>query len=91
MGTEATKAEAESIIKDALRREFALFESKERAACSELAEMERKYSMSSLEFLEKFESESLGDDQDYFVWWSLIHGLEALRARKDKIRRMLAT
>ncbi len=91
MGTEATKAEAESIIKDALRREFALFESKERAACSELAEMERKYSMSSPEFLEKFESGSLGDDQDYFVWWSLIHGLEALRARKDKIRRMLAT
>jgi len=91
MGTEATKAEAESIIKDALRREFALFESKERAACSELAEMERKYSMLSLEFLEKFESGSLGDDQDYFVWWSLIHGLEAVRARKDKIRRMLAT
>jgi len=91
MGTEATKAEAESIIKDALRREFALFESKERAACSELAEMERKYGMSSLEFLEKFESGSLGDDQDYFVWWSLIHGLEAVRARKDKIRRMLAT
>lgn len=91
MGTEATKAEAESIIKDALRREFALFESKERAACSELAEMERKYSMPSFEFLEKFESGSLGDDQDYFVWWSLIHGLEALRARKEKIRRMLAT
>ncbi len=91
MGTEATKAEAESIIKDALRRKFALFGSKERAVCSELAEMECKYSMSSLEFLEKFESGSLGDDQDYFVWWSLIHGLEALRARKDKIRRMLAT
>ena len=91
MGTEATKAEAESIVKDALRREFALFESKERAACSELAEMERKYNMSSFEFLEKFDSGSLGDDQDYFVWWSLIHGLEAVRARKDKIRRMLAT
>jgi hypothetical protein len=91
MGTEATKAEAESIIKDALLREFALFESKERAACSELAEMERKYSMLSFEFLEKFESGSLGDDQDYFVWWSLIHGLEALRVRKEKIRRMLTT
>ncbi len=56
-----------------------------------MAEMERKYSMSSFEFLEKFDSGSLGDDQDYFVWWSLIHGLEAVRARKDKIRRMLAT
>ena len=23
------------------------------------------------------------DDQDHFVWWSLIHGLETIRARKD--------
>lgn len=91
MGTEATKAEAESIIKDALRREFALFESRERAACLEVAEMERKYSMISRDFLDKFESGLLGDDQDYFVWWSLIRGLEAVRTRKDKIRRMLIT
>jgi hypothetical protein len=35
------------------------------------------------------EKGTLGDDQDYFIWWSLIHGLEAIRSRKDKIKRML--
>jgi tRNA 2-selenouridine synthase SelU len=89
MGTEATKAEAESIIKDALRRELALFESRERLTHSEVLEMERKYGMKSHEFLDSFQNSALGDDQDYFVWWSLIHGLEAIRSRKDKIERML--
>ncbi len=68
MGTEAIKVEAESIIRDALRRELALFESRERAACSEVSEMERKYGMKSHEFLDKFQNGPLGDDQDYFVW-----------------------
>jgi hypothetical protein len=39
--------------------------------------------LTSSEFLDKFESGVLGDDQGYFVWWSLIRGLEAIRARKD--------
>jgi hypothetical protein len=45
--------------------------------------------MTSPEFLNKFESGIMGDDQDYFVWWSLIRGLEAVRARKDTIKGML--
>jgi len=89
MGTQATKAEAESIIRDALHRELALFESRERVTFSEVEEMERKYDKTSHDFLDEFESGLLGDDQDYFVWWSLIHGLEAARKRKDKIRWML--
>jgi hypothetical protein len=91
MGTEALISEADSIIKDALRRDLALFESRERVTFSEISELERKYGMSSHEFLDKFEKGTLGDDQDYFVWWSLIHGLEAIKNRKDKIKRMLFT
>lgn len=89
MGTEATKAEAKSIIRDALRRDLALFGSRERITCPEITELERKYGMNSHEFLDKLQKGALGDDQDYFVWWSLIHGLEAIRSRKDKIKRML--
>lgn len=89
MGADAKRVEAESIIRDALRRELALFETRERLALSELEDMERKYGMTSLEFLNKFESGTLGDEEDYFVWWSLIRGLEAVRERKDKIRGML--
>ena len=64
-------------------RELALFETRERLVLSEIANMERKYAMTSSGFLNKFESGIMGDDQDYFVWWSLIRGLETIRARKD--------
>ena len=89
MGSEASRAESESIIKDALRRDLSLFESKERLTSLEIRELECKYDMNSIDFLEKFERGDLGDDQDYFVWWSLIRGLEAIRSRKHKIKRML--
>jgi hypothetical protein len=46
--------------------------------------MEQKYCTTSSEFWNKFESSALGDDQDYFVWWSLIRGLDAVRARKNR-------
>lgn len=86
MGADAKKADADPIIRDALRRELALFETRERLALSEIKDLERKYGLTSYEFLNKFESGIMGDDQDYFVWWSLIRGLEAVRGRKDKIK-----
>jgi len=89
MGADAKRADADPIIRDALRRDLALFETRERLVLSEIADMERKYDMTSSEFWNKFESGILGDDQDYFVWWSLIRGLETVRARKDKIKGML--
>jgi hypothetical protein len=81
----AKKADANPIIQDALRRELALFETRERLTLSEIEDIERKYGMTSPEFCNKFESGALGDDQDYFVWWSLIRGLEAVRTRKSRI------
>jgi hypothetical protein len=89
MGADAKKADADPIIQDALRRELALFETRERLVRSEIEDMEQKYCMTSSEFGNKFESGALGDDQDYFVWWSLIRGLEVVRARKDRIKGML--
>ncbi|MDD2754817.1 MAG: hypothetical protein PHS80_04730 [Methanothrix sp.] len=63
--------------------ELALLNAREQLTLSEIKDMEQKYGMTSSEFWNKFESGVLGDDQDYFVWWSLIRGLEAVRARKD--------
>jgi hypothetical protein len=81
----AKKADANPIIQDALRRELAVFETRERLTLCEIEDIERKYGMTSSEFWNKFESGALGDDQDYFVWWSLICGLEAVRTRKNRI------
>jgi len=38
--------------------------------------------MDSSEFLKKFESGQLGDDEDFFVWWGY---LKALRTLKERI------
>lgn len=83
MGANAKKPIRTPLSRLHLARELALFETREKLVLSEIAEMERKYCMTSSEFLNKFESGAMGDDQDYFVWWSLIRGLETVRARKD--------
>jgi len=56
---------------------------REKLVLSEIAEMERKYGMTSSDFWTKFESGIMEDDQDDFVWWSLIRGLDAVRTRKE--------
>lgn len=89
MGADAKNSDEYPIIRDALQRELALFRTREKLVLSEIEDMERKYRMTSSDFLNKFEGGIIGDDQDYFIWWSLIHGLEAVRARIDKIRGML--
>jgi hypothetical protein len=73
-------------IQDVLRRGLALFETRKRLVLSEIEDMECKYIMTSSKFLNKFEKGIMWDDQDYFVWWSLICGLEAVRVQKDKIK-----
>jgi hypothetical protein len=83
MGADAKKPIRPPLSRMHFARDLALFETRKRLVLSEIADMERKYAMTSSEFLNKFGSGIMGDDQDYFMWWSLIHGLEALRARKD--------
>jgi hypothetical protein len=53
MGADAKKADAKPIIRDALHRELAHFETRERPFRSEIEDMERKYKMTSSEFLNK--------------------------------------
>ena len=83
MGADAKKPIRTPLSRMHFARELALFKIRERLLLSEIEDMERKYAMTSSEFLNKFESGIMGDDQDYFVWWSLIRGLDAVRARKE--------
>ncbi len=89
MGIDVGRADAASIIQEALKRELALFESRERLTLSDIADLEHKYVMTSDDFQKKFEEGALGDDQDYFVWWGLLSGLKAIKIKKDKIKRMI--
>lgn len=74
------------VIKDSIRREIILLESKINLVKNEIKQFEEKYHISSSEFLKKFESGDLGDSQDYFEWWGLIKGLKTLEERLKKAK-----
>ena len=73
-----------TIVKESLRRELALSEAKVGLIREEVEGFEKRYGMSSDEFVDKFERGELGDDQDYFEWWGLVRGLEKIEERIGK-------
>jgi hypothetical protein len=42
----------------------------------EIEGFEKRYEMSSREFVDKLERGELGDDQDHFEWWGLVRGIK---------------
>ncbi len=87
----ASLAEEEvSIVKESLRRELALSEAKVNLISEEIEGFEKRYEMSSEEFVDKFERGDLGDDQDYFEWWGLVRGLKKIEEQIGKIKVVLS-
>jgi len=78
------------IVRESLRRELALFEMREKLITEEIKGFERKYGISSYEFIKKFEEGVLGDGQDCFEWWGLAKGLETVKDQIGKIRSVLS-
>ncbi len=70
------------IIAEVLERELKISKIKLKIYERKEKEFESKYKMDSSEFLKKFESGQLGDDEDFFVWWGY---LKALRTLKERI------
>jgi hypothetical protein len=44
---------------------------------------EKKYDITSDEFIRQFESGSMGDEQDYFDWYAARRGLDIWRGRYE--------
>ncbi|NOR76988.1 MAG: hypothetical protein GQ523_00825 [Methanophagales archaeon] len=83
----ASLAEEEvSIVKESLRRELALSEAKVNLIREEIEGFEKRYEMSSEEFLDKFEQGELGDAQDFFEWWGLERGLRKIEEQIGRIK-----
>lgn len=51
--------------------------------------LEKKYHMSTGTFIKKFNNGSLGDDQNYFKWFSLSEGLKDWQKTKNALRELL--
>lgn len=87
----ASLAEEEfSIVKESLRRELTLLESKANLLREEIEGFEKTHRMFSAEFVDKFENGKLGDAQDFFEWWGLLRGLKRIEEKKDKIMVVLS-
>ena len=78
-----------AVISEALEREAGLLRVKARVLRGRIRGFERRYGMSSEEFREKFERGELGDDEDYFVWWSLLEALTQVEKRLNSIEKEL--
>jgi len=83
--------DASLIIRRSLERELGLFEMKKRLTEERIAEFERKYGLSSADFMRKFEAGELGDSKDWFEWWGLVKGRKVIEGELDKIRAVLST
>lgn len=64
-----------------LRREAMLLRIKVKIIRERLEKMEKKYGLGSETFKRKFEAGELGDEEEFFLWWSLLKALEAIEER----------
>ena len=78
-----------AVVSEALQREAGLLKVKARVLRERIKRFEEKYGMSSGEFKERFERGELGDEEDYFVWWSLLEALSQVEKRLKSIEKEL--
>jgi hypothetical protein len=83
-------SDAELIIKRSLEREIGLLDMKIRLAEEEIREFEQQYEMNSQEFMSRFEKGELGDSQDFFEWWGLLRGKDAIADEIKKAKAVLS-
>ena len=88
--TKANKELALEALSSAIEGELKILKAKLEDFQEEMDRFELKHGLSSKEFYEKFESGELGDDEDYFVWWSAIHAHKSINARLDTLQEPLS-
>lgn len=88
--TRANKELAFEALSSAMERELKILKAKLEGFEEEMHKFESKHMLSSKEFYEKFESGELGDDEDYFAWWSAIHAHESIKARTETLQELLS-
>lgn len=88
--TKANKELALEALSSAIERELKILKAKLKGFEEEIQKFESKHRLSSKEFYEKFESGELGDDEDYFTWWSAIHAQKSIQARMETLQELLS-
>ncbi len=78
-----------SVVVEALEREARLLRVKVRVLKRRIKEFEARYGMDSNTFRERFEAGELGDDEAFFLWWSLLEALRAVEKRLKSVEEEL--
>lgn len=78
-----------SVVVEALEREARLLRVKVRVLKRRIKEFEDRYGMDSDTFRERFEAGELGDDEEFFLWWSLLEALRAVEKRLKSVEEEL--
>jgi len=73
--------EVRRVLGSALRHEADLADARRGYLERACQAFERRYRMSSEEFMRQFESGALGDDTDYFDWYAAKRGLDLWERR----------
>ena len=73
--------EVRRVLDSALRHEADLADARRAYFERACQAFERRYRMSSEEFMRQFESGTLGDDADYFDWYAAKRGLDLWERR----------
>lgn len=73
-------------IKTSLKREYSLYSNAMAFYEKALEGFEHKYKLSTRDFLAKFEAGQLGDDADFFEWYSFAKLLSRWRKAHAAIR-----
>jgi hypothetical protein len=80
--------EVAAIVAEALRTQTGQAEVRRNHYLAACREFEQKYNMSSDEFLERFESGELGDDEQWFSWYAVKQGFDAWDRRYNVLQRV---
>jgi hypothetical protein len=72
-----------------LKREEQICESALKHLQEKCLEFEKKYKMSTKDFLEKFNQGLLGDSQDFFKWFALAEGMKEWAKTKEALEETL--
>lgn len=78
-------SESESAVRDSVSREKKIVESKIRKYKKKLDKYEKKHGMDSEEFIQKFESGELGDDEKWFEWKFAWEAYKRLMSREEQL------
>ena len=87
--TKADKELALEALSSAIRRELKILKAKLEGFEKEMHKFESEHRLNSKEFYEKFESGELGDNEEYFTWWSAIHAQKSIQARMETLQELL--